>query len=459
MISSKEIQKERNSIFYDFYNNIIPERMPVIASLPMRALAEYANADLIETQFKFDSLEEPAREICEKLYSDKCPIKGPGGTTRSPSRYQLLKSQSFTMGNNGYMQHPEVSGMNAEEYKMLADDPFAFLLEKVLPRQYKGLNPEKPWELLLNYLRADLLTSEETAAGRKIIGPLTQEFGYYNGAPFGCMGFSAAPYDFIADQLRGFSNISMDIRRHRSEISEACDAIMPFLFYAALPDNPDPQGCVGTPLHMPPFMREKDFAEVWLPSYLKMFKNYASLGIRGQAFCEGDWTRYLDYLLELPAGMELKFEYGDPKTIKDKLGHKFIIQGLYPLSMLKTGTKQECLDKAKELLDIMLPGGGYIFGFDKNPIGLSDVNFENYCAVMEFVRDYSHYNNKGESFGMPVNSENFLFDSSILDAVKSKYLFNWDQYKIDYPLTPDFAKNNYARYDKKLLNTLISMLL
>ncbi|MDO4287792.1 MAG: hypothetical protein Q4C55_01265 [Eubacterium sp.] len=453
------LQNERNTIFKDFYNNTIPKRMPVIASLPLRALSEYSGENLVDTQFKFDVLKTSAEEICQKLYSDKCPIKGPGGTTRSPSKYQLLKSQSFTMGNNGYMQHPEVSAMEADEYKELATDPFAFLLEKVIPRQYKGLDASSPWDFLLNYLRADLSTAHENAEGRKIIRPLTQKFGYYNGAPFGCMGFTSAPYDFIADQLRGFSNISMDIRRHRTEIAEACDAIMPFLFYAALPDNPDPQGCVGTPLHMPPFMREKDFAEVWLPSYLKMFQQYASLGIRGQAFCEGDWSRYLDYLTEFPAGMELKFEYGDPKAIKDKLGDKYIIQGLYPLGLLKTGTRQECIDKAKELLDIMLPGGGYLFGFDKNPISLSDVNFDNYCAVMEFVRDYAHYDNAGQSYGTPINQENYSFDSSILDSVQSKYLFNWPQYKNDYPMTPDFAKDLYLGYDKKILNTLISMLM
>lgn len=367
--SVKQLQEQRNTIFKDFYNNKIPERMPVVASVPFRALAEYSNDNLVDTQFKFDTLTAPAKEICEKLYSDKCPIKGPGGSSRSPSKYQLLKSQSFIMGNSGYMQHPEVSAMEGHEYKELITDPLAFILEKVLPRQYKGLDINSPWTLLLNYMRSDLSNAHEGVEGRKIIGPLNEAFGYYNGAPFGCMGFTSAPYDFIADQLRGFSNISMDIRRHRQEIAEACDAIMPLLFYAALPENPNPEGCVGTPLHMPPFMREKDFAEVWLPSYVKMFQQYAALGIRGQAFCEGDWTRYLDYILEFPAGMELKFEYGDPKMIKDKLGDKFILQGLYPLSLLKTGTKQECLDKAKEILDIMLPGGGYLFGFDKNPLG------------------------------------------------------------------------------------------
>lgn len=94
----------------------------------------------------------------------------------------------------------------------------------------------------------------------------------------------------------------------------------------------------------------------------------------------------------------------------------------------------------------------------KTPLGLSDVKFDNYCAVMEFVRDYSQYDNAGQSYGMKINEENFTFDSSIFDQVQSKYLFDWNGYKDEYSLTPDFAKDFYKSYDKKIIGELLSLL-
>ena len=44
----------------------------------------------------------------------------------------------------------------------------------------------------------------------------------------------------------------------------------------------------------------------------------------------------------------------------------------------------------------MAPGGNYIFNFDKNPFVMSDVNLDNYKAVLEYVAQNSNYANAGE---------------------------------------------------------------
>jgi len=101
--------------------------------------------------------------------------------------------------------------------------------------------------------------------------------------------------------------------------------------------------------------------------------------------------RYIDYLAELPEGTIMLFEYGDPKLVKEKLGKKHIISGFYPVSLLKTGTKQQCIDKAKELIDVLAPGGGYYFGFDKVIITLDSANVENTKAVLDYVAENANY--------------------------------------------------------------------
>jgi hypothetical protein len=63
---------------------------------------------------------------------------------------------------------------------------------------------------------------------------------------------------------------------------------------------------------------------------------------------------YLDYLYELPTDTQLQFEQGDPKLVKEKLWQKAHYYGAcFPLSMIRTASRQECIDKTKEFLDII----------------------------------------------------------------------------------------------------------
>ena len=456
-MSVKEIQQERNQLFSDMFNNTIPKRMPVSFAISALIIAEYAKLNILDVQFNYGLIDSVADEASQLIYSDTCPIMPVGIASRIAGAYQAIDSQSFKMGSNGYMQHPEVVGMEASEYPELIADPYACILEKVLPRQHKAFSLENPVKRSLSISALQAENNRQLGHTVPIMNRLIEKYGYYKGAPAGSGGFTAAPYDFLADQLRSFSGISMDIRRRRSEILEACEALLPLMFQLGLPANPSPEGAVGMPLHMPTFMREKDFAEVWLPSYLKIVQQYAARGIRTSPFLEDDWMRYVDIIRELPAGTVMMFEYGDPKLIKEKLGDKFIIKGLFPLDLLKRGTKQQVLDKAKELCDIMLPGGGYIFSFDKGPLMLSDINLENYRALTEFLRDYAVYDNAGESYGKKLNSENYQIDPNF-GKFESKYLTNWDEYKLKYPMTPDAMKGHINNYDMASLKFYLNLL-
>ena len=453
----KELQRERIQLHEDFYHHRLPKRLPVPFTFAHHIVAEYGKVDLFEAQFDYSKLSEAAERICDEVYSDTLPVGGVGLATRTPAFYQILESQSFVMGKNGFVQHPEVIGMTPEDYPALIEDPYACIIEKVLPRQYKALRPEDPVKMAKAVHMAIISKQNDAANLGPVLGKLIEKKGYYPGPPRGSGGFTAAPYDFLADQLRSFSGISMDIRRDRNKVAEACEALYPMMFKMGLPSNPSPLGSVSTPLHMPTYMREKDFVEVWLPTYKRMLQQYAALGVRVSAFNEHDWMRYLDVLQELPSGTILRFEYGEPKNIKEKLGKKFFIGGLYPIELIKRGTKQECIDKAKEILDVMLPGGGYLFGFDKGALMLSDINMENYNAVAEFIRDYAVYPNAGESFGTPLNSEGYVFDTAITPPLKSKYLFDWEAFKEEFPLTPDCARESLESYDKSLFDFFMNL--
>ncbi len=453
----KNIQKERNQLFNDFYNNITPKRLPVSFGMHAFITAEIKNIDLKDMQFNYGLLGDVAEEVSQMFYSDMCPYRPIGMASRLPGCYQAIESQSFRMGDNGFMQHPDVVGMLEDEYDELIKDPYACILEKVLPRQHKALaatNGIKHSIALDQMARED---ARQRAISMPFITALTDKFGYYQGPPRGSGGFSAAPYDFLGDQLRSFSGISKDIRRNRSKVAEACEALLPLVFRLGLPDSPHPEGSVGMPLHMPTFMREKDFAEVWLPTFKRQVEQFAARGARLSAFCEDDWMRYLDYLQDLPAASVLKFEYGNPKLIKEKLGNKMIITGLFPVLLMRTGTKQQIIDKAKEILDIMMPGCGYLMEFDKAPLSIRDLNMDNFNALTEFLRDYAVYDHPGQPFGTKLNSENFKIDEKIGDF-SSKYLTDWDVYKGKYPNTPNFMRDVLEGYDNETLKSYLGLL-
>lgn len=454
MSDVKKLQQERINIYQDIFDNKIPKRVPVNVSLPLEVIAQYGKIDLVEAQWNLEKLEESADKICQTVYSDTCVFMG---TFRLPSFYQILKSQSFVMALNGFIQHPEVTGMLPEDYDYLIEKPYDCIMERVLPKQYKALDYNNdPINSAISLTKSMLAYNNDFMQIGMLIGKLTEKYGYYPGSLSGG-GFTEAPFDFLADQLRGFRGISMDIRRMPEKVAEACEALYPIAFKKGLPSNPSKYAPVFIPLHMPTFMREKDFEKLFWPTFKRMVDEYASIGVHCNLFCEDDWMRYLDYLYELPTDTVLMFEYGDPKLIKDKLGKKHIITGLYPIMNLKTKTTKECVDELRRYIDILAPGGKYVFGFDKNPLLLDDINLESLCAVAETVRDYGVYSNPGEVAGMEFNKEDYKVVPS--RKIESKYYKTWEQYKALNPEVSDFAKTKLQGFEEAVFQYLMYLLL
>ncbi|KPU44271.1 uroporphyrinogen decarboxylase (URO-D) [Oxobacter pfennigii] len=451
MSDVKELQQERIGIFNDVHDNKVPKRVPVNLSLSFEATAQFAGIDIAAAQWKPSLASEAAEKVCQTLYSDSCPT---GGSLRFPSFYEILKSQSFIMGSNGFIQHPEVVGMDPEDYDYLIENPYDCLLERVIPRQYKALNLNDPISMAISLTKSYLAYQADMGEAMGNVIPLVQKYGYYPGNPG---GFAEAPFDYLADQLRSFKGINMDIRRIPDKVAAACDALYPILLKKGMPSVITKYSRVTYPLHMPTFMREKDFEKLWWPSFKRLCDTYASMGVGNQLWCEDNWTRYIDYLYELPTNTVLIFEYGDMKQIKEKLGKKHIITGLFPLALLKAGTKQQCIDKAKEMLDILAPGGKYIFSLDKIVISINEREMENLSAVAEYVRDNGKYSNAGETAGMEFNKEDYKTDMG--RAFESKYYSTWEQYKNMNNRTSDIGKDKLQGLEERLFQYFTSLLI
>jgi uroporphyrinogen-III decarboxylase len=361
----------------------------VLISSPFTAefTLEYAGYSL------YDGYSDPEKlaKAVEKIYQDFDFDIGSGIFMRLPLFYKILGAKNFIPGKTGFMQHPEVQPMREDEYPELIEDPLKFIIGKIYPRIYDAFNKPSPYNAY-TLLKAYMLQNDYFGKLGMLLRNISQKYG---DIPF--MGsIAGVPLDIIADCLRGFTGISKDIRRQPENVIAACNAIyeklFPIYFRQIMSRPPGPNNTVFMALHMPVFMRTRDFEKIYLPTFKAVVEKLCNSGYYLLIFFEGDWTRYFDILQEFPKRKIVAWiEYGDMKLAKEKLKDVMCLTGFYPITLVGSGTKQQCIDKAKEVLDTLAPNGGYIFSFDKHPLSVKDVNIENLRAVMEYVRINGKY--------------------------------------------------------------------
>ncbi|SNS97732.1 Uroporphyrinogen decarboxylase (URO-D) [Anaerovirgula multivorans] len=386
MADIKQLQKDRQQLFTDLYEGRIPKRVPIMYNIGWEAAIQLAGHDLKQAQWDNSIVYDVYDKACSRLYGDLAPV---AMTLRNPMHYQMLGAKAIIMSSSGQMQHPEIACLEPSEYDEFIQDPYKMMVDKLLPRLYKALDVSSG-QKALTLGKAFKAYNDENVFYGATIGKIVEKYGY---ATIVTHGFGEAPFDFLADFLRSFSGINMDVRRMPDKVVEACEAITPHMIKLLVHMNPNPsilkKGFI--PLHMAPYLNNKQFEKFYWPTFKKVVEAMVEAGQGVDLFVEHDWMRFIDYLADLPGRIRMRFEYGDPKIIKEKLQGKHIISGLYPLTLLKTATKEECIDKAKELIDILAPGGGYMFEFDKSALSMDDVNIDNLIAVTEYVRDHAIY--------------------------------------------------------------------
>ena len=435
-MDAKTQREYRTKLYTDLYTGIIPERFPVQDNLSMEFLIQYAGKDLLTTQYTMNAgmlieIYEKAREITR---GDKLA----GGFARNPISLMLERSRTMTMSKTGMIQHPESSFMHEDEYEEFTKNPHEFILEKIVPRTHESY---AQGEVMRAIHQVKSALASKDSARESIIAQATmnERYGYFSPPP-GSVASQSVPFDYLADMNRGFSQIPMDIRRRPQQVLDAMEALVPYLVWRAQNSVTSPLGANLIMTHMATFLNMKDFEKFYWPTFYKICHICAERGQAMQIFCEDDWTRFIDHLSDLPQGTRIYMEYGDAQKFKDKLGKKMVLGGFYPITLLKSGTKQECIDKAKELIDILAPGGNYFFCFDKSALHLEDINPENYVAVMEYVLENGKYDNAGQQVTTAKKEDSIKKFAHTYPEFQSKYYIPFDEFKKVYPPVSDKAE-------------------
>ncbi|MFZ7133245.1 MAG: uroporphyrinogen decarboxylase family protein [Eubacteriales bacterium] len=297
-------------------------------------------------------------------------------------------SDTYFVSDNGYtIQHRESSNMNSEEYEELLQNPIAYIANKIAHRKISGLREAYP----KNYKNIEKLFDamdqhkRKSAANKKFV---KEELGL----PLMAKGSAAHPLDNFFDFIRGFKGTLADMRRRPEEVLKAIDVLTPF-FESTIPDKANEEfPYIRNTAHIPTFLSPEMFKKFYWPYLKSAILKAHQAGTKYIIFCEGTWEQHFPLFEELPQGSVIAvLESDDVIKIKKRYGSLMTIAGGYTQGLLRYGTKQDCIDCAKRVIDACAPGGGFIFTGDKTFLTVEDINIDNYKAITEFAHEYGKY--------------------------------------------------------------------
>jgi len=326
--------------------------------------------------------------------------------------YKLYHWPGHGVPENTSYQCAEAEYMKQEEYSAYLSDPSDYFIRTYLPRVMGALEPWRelapftnflelpfiPWgmlpfgtpqvqESLKKLMQAGEIALDWAGKVAAIDGDTITSLGLpkYQG------GFSKAPYDVIADTMRGTRAIMLDTFRKRKEILEACERIIPFM--TRMPYGAYSWGSAPTvffPLHKgaDSFMSPKDFKTLYWPSFKQVMLNLINDGMIPLLFVEGSYNQRLDLITDpdIPAGSTVwYFDRTDMKEVKKHLQGWACFSGNFPSSLLKTGTVDQVRDHTMQLLNDLAGDGGY---YMINGAVLDEAKAENLHAFVDTTKAY-----------------------------------------------------------------------
>ena len=292
-----------------------------------------------------------------------------------------------------YREPPEDQAfMKPDEYDQLIEDPTDFLFNVWLPRvsnDVTQMGQTSSYRSNLSFLKGGMAMMQYFSD----FGPQNALLRSESGTVSAISGILKAPFDILADKLRGYIGLAMDLFERPKKVLAACEALMPHLLHVAL-SGADPgknvpitiwmhRGCV-------PFISKDHFENLYWPTLKPIIEQIWANGHQVLFYAEGKWAAHLDAFAQLPEkSIIYHVDRDDIFEVHKILGHKFCISGGIPNFLLGYGTPQEVRDYCKKVIDGVARDGGYIM--DASAIIQNDAKIENIKAMTEFTRDYGVY--------------------------------------------------------------------
>jgi hypothetical protein len=292
----------------------------------------------------------------------------------------------------------EEAFMRADEYDELIDDPTGFLFNVWLPRvsgEVVGPGCPSTYRNNLSFLKGGMAMLSYFNSFGQQHARLRSE----SGTVAAIAGILKAPFDIIADKLRGYMGLTMDVIERPKKVLAACEALAPHLLHVALSSaDPAKQVPIGFWMHRGcvPFVSPDTFGSFYWPTLKPIIEELWNKGHQTLFYAEGNWNYHLDSFAQLPEkSIVYHVDQADIFEVHRRLGDKFCLSGGIPNVLLSYGTPEEVRDCCKEVIDGVARDGGYLM--DACAIMQNDTRTENLRALTDFTREYGVYSSSTPS--------------------------------------------------------------
>ena len=409
----EKLYKERTTRFIRAIKLEEPDRVPVL--LPSGFFpAYYAGMNLRTVMYDYEKLKKAWLKFINDFEMDS--FTGPGlvfpGKVLDMTDYRLYKWPGHGLPENTSLyQYVEQEYMKADEYDLLIENAVDFNWRCFLPRTVGAFEPFSrlfPFSGTVGVsigsyaafadpdveaaLKLIIEAGKETIKWQKVVAEVSRKCLAAGIPNLRGGGMAGAPFDTIADMLRGTQGVFMDMYRQPEKIHETMEILVPRAIKSAVAAA-DATGCpvCFMPLHKgdESFMSPKQFETFYWPTFRRVLVGMIDEGLVPLPFAEGRYGARLEIIKDLPRGSVIwSFEDIDMARAKKVLGDSACIAGNVPASLMHAGNPRDVKEYCCKLIETCAPGGGYIL---TGAAGMNQGNPDVLHAFMEAAKEYGIY--------------------------------------------------------------------
>jgi len=286
----------------------------------------------------------------------------------------------------------EQAFMKPDEYDALIEDPTGFLFNVWLPRVSQDVvEPGKgsTYRNNMSFLKGGIAMMQYFGD----MGVQVERLKTQCATVSAIAGIIKAPFEIIADKLRGYLGLTVDLFERPDKVLKAAEALSPHILHVALAGaDPEKQVPLAMWMHRGcvPLVSPEQFEKFHWATIKPIIEEIWKQGHQVIFYAEGKWKHHLQSFRELPDGSIIfHVDHDDVFEVNRVLGDKFCISGGIPNVLLSFGSQQEVRDYCRKVIDEVAVDGGYIM--DAGAIMQNDTKIENVRAMTEFTRDYGVY--------------------------------------------------------------------
>lgn len=294
---------------------------------------------------------------------------------------KLGYSPFFFSADDITLQNQDACLIPDEELDEFIADPITFMRNKMMYRRYPAFREEPMKSVVLSMVRMMKFNMKNQSMNkylRKNVGVPTLVAGdLYEPALDRYVGW------------RSFAKGMTDMRRRPEKVLEALDAIYDQVTLP-MPGEKKPFPLAFAPVTSATYLNQKQFEKFFWPHFKKLADTVIADGGRFACALEGTWgPQKYEMFKEFPKGKMLLFLEGDDIVEVHKvLGDHCALSGGMDAELLRSGTPQQNIDKAKEVLDAC-GTTGILLSPGKCLLSPNDAKAENMKAVNDFVHEYT----------------------------------------------------------------------